>query len=125
MVEIVPDMHKRKERCPLLPSSLLPSPACMISRVSLPATACRMAVQADAFVALPGGFGTLEEFLEVITWSQLGYHTKPIGLLNACQFFDPLLAFFKHCVDEVGGMGWAWGGIGPAKKADKNENPGK
>jgi uncharacterized protein (TIGR00730 family) len=54
-----------------------------------------MAKQADGFIGMPGGFGTLEELLEVITWQQLGFHTKPIGLLNTCGFFDPLLAHFR------------------------------
>lgn len=56
----------------------------------------RMADEADAFVALPGGFGTFEEFCEVLTWSQLGLHTKPCGLLNVGGFYDPLLALFDH-----------------------------
>jgi uncharacterized protein (TIGR00730 family) len=59
-----------------------------------------MASLADAFIALPGGFGTLEELFEVITWSQLGIHTKPIGLLNIAGFFDPLLRFIDHGVAE-------------------------
>lgn len=61
---VVPDMHTRK---------------------------ARMAALADAFLALPGGYGTFEELFEVITWSQLGLHRKPIGLLNTASFFDPLL----------------------------------
>eukprot|EP00882_Tetradesmus_deserticola_P005529 GHRQ01005822.1.p1 GENE.GHRQ01005822.1~~GHRQ01005822.1.p1 ORF type:complete len:224 (+),score=78.32 GHRQ01005822.1:364-1035(+) len=59
-----------------------------------------MARHADGFIAMPGGLGTLEELLEVMTWQQLGFHAKPIGLLNTEGFFDPLLAFFKHCIDE-------------------------
>ncbi|GFR50464.1 hypothetical protein Agub_g12686 [Astrephomene gubernaculifera] len=59
-----------------------------------------MAQHADGFIGLPGGFGTLEELLEVVTWQQLGFHTKPIGLLNVGGFFDPLLAFVKHAVAE-------------------------
>jgi uncharacterized protein (TIGR00730 family) len=50
-----------------------------------------MASQAHAFLALPGGYGTLEEFFEVVTWRQLGYHAKPIGLLNVGGYFDSLL----------------------------------
>lgn len=50
----------------------------------------------------PGGFGTLEELLEVITWQQLGYHAKPVGLLNVEGFYDPLMAFFRHAIAEVG-----------------------
>ena len=59
-----------------------------------------MAELADAFVALPGGFGTLEEFCEALTWAQLGIHRKPCGLLNVEGFFDPLLSFFDHAVHE-------------------------
>lgn len=54
----------------------------------------------DAFIAMPGGFGTLEEFFEVLTWSQLGYHRKPCGLLNVARFFDPLEAMLDHAVAE-------------------------
>ena len=55
-----------------------------------------MAVLADGFVALPGGFGTLEEFVEVVTWGQLQFHTRPCGLLNVDGYFDDLLRFFDH-----------------------------
>jgi uncharacterized protein (TIGR00730 family) len=54
----------------------------------------------DAFVALPGGFGTFEEFFEVLTWSQLGYHRKPCGVLNVAGYFDPLQAMMDHAVAE-------------------------
>lgn len=70
---VVPDMHVRKRM---------------------------MAERADAFLALPGGIGTLEELYEVWTWRQLGYHDKPVGLLNVAGFYDRLLAFMTHCVDE-------------------------
>ncbi|KAM0887035.1 hypothetical protein ACQ4PT_029323 [Festuca glaucescens] len=59
-----------------------------------------MARRADAFVALPGGYGTLEELLEVITWAQLGIHDKPVGLLNVDGYYDSLLAFIDKAVDE-------------------------
>src|SRR3990167_2560423 len=59
-----------------------------------------MAELADAFVALPGGFGTLEEFSEALTWGQLSIHRKPCGLLNVEGFFDPLLSLFDHAVRE-------------------------
>jgi uncharacterized protein (TIGR00730 family) len=59
-----------------------------------------MAQLADGFVALPGGFGTLEETVEVLTWTQLGLHRKPIGLLNVENYFDCLHDFFKHMVRE-------------------------
>ena len=68
-----------------------------------------MAELADAFIALPGGFGTLEETLEMITWQQLGYHDKPVGLLNVGGFYDGLLGFFDSCV--------AKGFIRPASRA--------
>lgn len=59
-----------------------------------------MADLSDAFIALPGGFGTLEEFCEVVTWSQLGLHRKPCGLLNAEGYYDPLIALFDSGVAE-------------------------
>ena len=59
-----------------------------------------MADLADAFVALPGGYGTLEEIIEVLTWGQLKFHTKPCALLNAGGYFDHLLAFLDHAVAE-------------------------
>ncbi|KAG6516326.1 cytokinin riboside 5'-monophosphate phosphoribohydrolase LOG7-like [Zingiber officinale] len=59
-----------------------------------------MARSADAFVALPGGYGTLEELLEVITWAQLGIHTKPVGLLNVDGYFDSFLALVDKAVAE-------------------------
>ena len=59
-----------------------------------------MADLADAFVALPGGFGTLDELLEQLTWSQLGLHAKPIGLLDVEDFWRPLIALARHATDE-------------------------
>jgi uncharacterized protein (TIGR00730 family) len=59
-----------------------------------------MANLSDAFVALPGGFGTLEEFCEVVTWTQLGLHAKPCGILNVLGFYSPLLALLDHTVQE-------------------------
>lgn len=56
----------------------------------------RMVELADAFIALPGGYGTLEEFFEVLTWAQIGLHRKPIGLLNARGYYDPLLEMIEH-----------------------------
>ncbi len=59
-----------------------------------------MAERADAFLALPGGIGTFEELFEVWTWRQLGYHDKPIGLLNIDGYYDTLLGFLKSAVEQ-------------------------
>ncbi|XP_066351503.1 probable cytokinin riboside 5'-monophosphate phosphoribohydrolase LOGL3 [Miscanthus floridulus] len=59
-----------------------------------------MARQSDAFIALPGGYGTLEELFEVITWAQLGIHHKPIGLLNVDGYYNTLLAFIDQAMEE-------------------------
>jgi uncharacterized protein (TIGR00730 family) len=72
-LHVVPSMHERKQM---------------------------MAEQADLFIALPGGIGTFEELFEVWTWSQLGYHRKPIGLLNVEGYYDSLLRFMQHTVAE-------------------------
>uniref|UniRef100_J3L3D1 Cytokinin riboside 5'-monophosphate phosphoribohydrolase n=1 Tax=Oryza brachyantha TaxID=4533 RepID=J3L3D1_ORYBR len=72
-VKIVSDMHERK---------------------------AEMARQSNAFIALPGGYGTMEELLEMITWSQLGIHDKPVGLLNVDGYYDPLLALFDKGAAE-------------------------
>lgn len=72
-LEIVTSMHERKQR---------------------------MAELADAFVALPGGMGTLEELAEVVTWAQLGIHRKPCGLLNVNRYYDALLTYLDHAVGE-------------------------
>jgi uncharacterized protein (TIGR00730 family) len=65
--------------------------------------------EADAFIAIPGGLGTLDETLEICTWQQLGLHAKPIGLLNIDGFFDGLLQFLDHATEE--------GFIRPASRA--------
>jgi len=59
-----------------------------------------MAELSDAFLALPGGFGTFEEYCEVITWTQLGLHPKRCGLLNVSGYYDPLLAQFDRAMDD-------------------------
>jgi uncharacterized protein (TIGR00730 family) len=59
-----------------------------------------MAELSDGFVALPGGWGTLEELFEVLTWAQLGLHRKPCGLLNISGYFDGLLSFLDHSVEQ-------------------------
>ncbi|MGZ3159457.1 MAG: LOG family protein [Burkholderiaceae bacterium] len=60
----------------------------------------KMAELASGFIAMPGGIGTLEELFEVLTWSQLGFHDKPIGLLNANGFYDGLIRFVQHLVKQ-------------------------
>ena len=60
----------------------------------------KMIELADGFVALPGGFGTLEEFAEVFTWSQIGLHQKPVGLININNYYDPLLSLIGKMTDE-------------------------
>jgi len=60
-----------------------------------------MAELSDGFIALPGGWGTFEELFEVLTWSQLGLHRKPCGILNAGGYYDKLLAFLDHAVSEA------------------------
>lgn len=60
----------------------------------------RLAFQADAFVALPGGYGTFEEFFEILTWSQIGLHSKPVGLLNVRGYYDPLLLMVEQALSE-------------------------
>ncbi|XP_062115372.1 cytokinin riboside 5'-monophosphate phosphoribohydrolase LOG1-like isoform X2 [Humulus lupulus] len=72
-LKIVADMHQRKSE---------------------------MEKHADAFIALPGGYGTMEELLEMITWSQLGIHDKPVGLLNVDGYYNSLIALFDKGVDE-------------------------
>jgi len=59
-----------------------------------------MAERSDGFVALPGGFGTLEEFFEVLTWAQLGFHTKPVALLDVTGFYAPLMTALDHMARE-------------------------
>ncbi len=59
-----------------------------------------MAELADAFIALPGGYGTFEELFEAITWSQLGIHRKPVGLLNVGRYFDPLVLLIERAIEE-------------------------
>ena len=60
----------------------------------------RMADLADGFIALPGGFGTLDELFEIITWAQIGLHKKPIGLLNTQKYYDPLISLVEHAKEH-------------------------
>jgi uncharacterized protein (TIGR00730 family) len=59
-----------------------------------------MAKLSDAFVVMPGGIGTMEEFFEMFTWLQLGYHQKPVAILNINGFYNQLISFLKHMVDQ-------------------------
>jgi uncharacterized protein (TIGR00730 family) len=59
-----------------------------------------MAELADGFIAMPGGSGTLEEWFEVLTWAQIGYHQKPCSLLNVKQYYTPLLGLFDHMIEQ-------------------------
>jgi len=72
-LEVTPDIHARK---------------------------ARMHQLADAFIALPGGFGTLDELFETLTWAQIGIHSKPVGLLNTNDYYDPLLAMIEKARQE-------------------------
>jgi uncharacterized protein (TIGR00730 family) len=65
---------------------------------SMHARKALMAELSDAFIALPGGYGTLEELFEIITWAQLGIHQKPIGVLNTAGFYDPLIEMLDHMI---------------------------
>lgn len=76
-----------------------------------------MAEHADAFVALPGGIGTLEEMFEVWTWRQLGYHDKPVGLLNVDGYYDGLLSFLATSVQQQFMGDWQMGLIRTAPDA--------
>jgi hypothetical protein len=67
---------------------------------SMHARKALMAERADAFIALPGGFGTLDELFEILTWAQVGLHEKPSGLLNVERFFDQLLGYLDHAAEE-------------------------
>ncbi|WP_426144774.1 TIGR00730 family Rossman fold protein [Polaromonas sp. DSR2-3-2] len=77
-----------------------------------------MAEHADAFLALPGGIGTLEEFFEVWTWRQLGYHDKPVGLLNLGGFYDSLLTFLDSAVTSGFMNEWQMGLIRTGNDAE-------
>ena len=68
-----------------------------------------MAERSNAFIALPGGIGTFEELYEIWTWRQLGYHDKPIGILNADGYYDGMLQFLQQCVDKGFMDAWQMG----------------
>ena len=60
----------------------------------------KMAELSDGFIALPGGWGTIEEIFEMLTWAQLGFHQKPCGLLNTSGYYDHLFTFLEHAIDQ-------------------------
>lgn len=60
----------------------------------------KMAELSDGFIALPGGWGTIEEIFEMLTWAQLGFHEKPCGLLNVASYYDPLFAFLENAIEQ-------------------------
>jgi uncharacterized protein (TIGR00730 family) len=60
----------------------------------------KMAELSDGFIALPGGWGTIEEIFEMLTWAQLGFHEKPCGLLNVAAYYDHLFAFLEYAIDQ-------------------------
>ncbi len=93
VVGIIPDPLARKEIAHEGVSELIVVPG-MHERKAL------MAQRSTAFLALPGGVGTFEEFFEILTWAVLGLHNKPIGLLNVDGYYDPLLALLDHAVAE-------------------------
>jgi len=76
---------------------------------SMHARKARMVELADGFIALPGGFGTFEELFEILTWAQLGFHQKPVGLLDVAGYYAPLLALCDRAVEE--------GFLSPASRA--------
>jgi len=67
---------------------------------SIHARKALMSQLSDGFIAMPGGYGTFEEFCEVLTWTQLGFQRKPCGILNVAGYYDRLLALFDHAVEE-------------------------
>jgi len=67
---------------------------------SMPERKRLMAQHSDAFIAMPGGFGTLDELFEMVTWGQLGIHAKPVGLLNVEGYFDPLLQWIDRAIEQ-------------------------
>jgi len=93
VIGVIPEMLAVKELLHprVSPMHIVPS---MHARKALMAELC------DAFIALPGGYGTFEELLEAITWSQLGIHRKPIGILNVSGFYTPLVNMIDHAILE-------------------------
>ncbi|MBW1297730.1 TIGR00730 family Rossman fold protein [Aquimarina litoralis] len=93
VIGVIPDFLKLKEVVHLGLTEL-------ITTNNMHERKMKMHQLSDGFITLPGGFGTLEELFEIITWSQLGLHQKPIGLLNINGFYDHLLGLLKHMVKQ-------------------------
>lgn len=93
VIGIIPEALRQRERAYTEADTLLITPDMRTRKAELEA-------QSDAFVALPGGIGTLEEIVEIITGRYLGYHAKPIFFLNIAGFFDPLFLFFDHAASQ-------------------------
>jgi uncharacterized protein (TIGR00730 family) len=93
IVGVIPRMLATKEL-------LHPGVSDMRQTADMHARKAMMAESSDAFIALPGGYGTLEEFFEIVTWAQLGIHAKPVGLLNVAGFYDPLVRMIDHAIAE-------------------------
>ncbi len=93
VIGVIPDFLKAKEVCHTGLQELLVT-ANMHQRKEI------MADRSDAFIAMPGGYGTLDELAEILTWAQLGLHSKPIGLLNVNGYFDSLIRFFDDMVEK-------------------------
>ena len=94
VVGVIPDALKEREGVAYETADHLITTRTMQERKAI------MFSRAEAFLVLPGGFGTLEEFFEVLTLRQLGYHDLPITLVNTANFFDPLLELFEHLYRE-------------------------
>ncbi|SHG24738.1 LOG family protein [Flagellimonas flava] len=93
VIGVIPDFLKRKE-------VFHPTITELIVVETMHERKLKMHELSDGFIALPGGFGTLEELFEIITWGQLGLHQKPIGILNSEGFFDSMLAFLDTMVTQ-------------------------
>lgn len=93
VIGVIPEMFHTPQLCHTGLTSLEVT-------ANMHARKARLAEAADAFVALPGGYGTFEEFFEILTWAQIGLHTKPVGLLNTLDYYAPLLALAEHAQAE-------------------------
>ena len=92
--------HDEKGRPIILERAFILPPASRIGPITPEERKALMAELADGFVALPGGLGTVEEFFEVLTWAQLGIHSKPCALLDVAGYWRPLIRLLDHAVEE-------------------------